>query len=169
MAFFREMWDKLGIPLTALRFPGNWKPKLSPARLDISLSSLYYFDYNCQKTELGPDYTPPALTLGGHSFVFQQGQWALQPESHRACGRGPKDRDRTYIHLRKRNRELQEENNALKLRTELLMDMLAETTAQLHGSNPGEGGSRDSLEEPQPPRSIRTSFQRGSTKRKTKS
>ncbi|KAJ8015485.1 hypothetical protein DPEC_G00026630 [Dallia pectoralis] len=168
MAVFREMWDKLRSLLTTLGFRSDWKPKLTPIRVDASLSSLYYLDCNSLRTELGPDYPPPALTLGGHRFVFQEGQWAVLPESHQASGRSPKDGDSTYIHLIRRNRELQKANNALRLRMELVMDMLAETTAHLHGSDPAEQGIQDSLEEPQPPLWIRLSFQSGSTIRKTK-
>ncbi|KAK6298532.1 hypothetical protein J4Q44_G00315870 [Coregonus suidteri] len=168
MSIFREMWDKLGTPSTALRSPGDWNPKLPPARLDASLSSLYYLDFNSRETELGPDYAPPALTLGGHSLIFQEGQWVLQQGPQGANGRSSKARDRTRIHrLKNMNRGLQEENNALKLRVELLMDMLAETTAQLQGSDPGEGGSQDSLVLPQTPQLKKASFQIGSTKRKS--
>uniref|UniRef100_A0A4W5JDG8 Uncharacterized protein n=1 Tax=Hucho hucho TaxID=62062 RepID=A0A4W5JDG8_9TELE len=165
MSIFREMWDKLGTPSTAFS-PGNWNPKLPPARLDASLSSLYYLDFNTRETELGPDYAPLALTLGGHSLIFQEGQWLLQQRPQGAKGRSPKAGDRTRIHrLKNKNRELQEENNALKIRVELLMDMLAETTARLQGSDPGEGGSQDSLAVP--PQLKRASFQIGYTKRKS--
>ncbi|XP_035599847.2 protein chibby homolog 1-like [Oncorhynchus keta] len=168
MSIFREMWDKLGTPSTALRSPGNWNPKLPPARLDASLSSLYNLDFNSRETELGPDYAPLALTLGGHSLIFQEGQWLLQQTPQGAKGRSPKAGDRTRIRrLKNKNRELQEENNALKIRVELLMDMLAETTARLKGSDPGEGGSQDSLAVPQTPQMKRASFQIRSTKRKS--
>nr|XP_046179892.1 protein chibby homolog 1-like [Oncorhynchus gorbuscha] len=168
ISIFREMWDKLGTPSTALRSPGNWNPKLPPARLDASLSSLYNLDFNSRETELGPDYAPLALTLGGHSLIFQEGQWLLQQTPQGAKVRSPKAGDRTRIRrLKNKNRELQEENNALKIRVELLMDMLAETTARLQGSDPGEGGSQDSLAVPQTPQMKRASFQIRSTKRKS--
>ncbi|XP_056654926.1 protein chibby homolog 1 isoform X2 [Monodelphis domestica] len=66
------------------------------------------------------------MNLAGQSLKFENGQWIAESG---ACGGG--DRRETQ-RLRKRNQQLEEENNLLRLKVDILLDMLSETTAESH-------------------------------------
>ncbi|XP_073214180.1 protein chibby homolog 3, partial [Lepidochelys kempii] len=117
--------------------PGaRFLPKRPPLRRITSTSTFYLLDYRTRQAELGLDYGPPRAQLSDTKFVFQDGKW--QGES-RLSHRPPllqlfssHDREQSCKVMKKENKALLEENNYLKLQLELLMDMLTETTAQLH-------------------------------------
>ncbi|MBN3321285.1 CBY1 protein, partial [Atractosteus spatula] len=110
-----------------------FSPKKVPPRQEASLSSLYVLDYTSRMAELGLDPGPPVLTLGGQTFTFLKGQWvsAASEKSSRV--------KQVLRKLKRMNRALEEENNYLRVRVELLLDMLTEATAHLqaHGQNWG--------------------------------
>ncbi|OXB60855.1 hypothetical protein ASZ78_014407 [Callipepla squamata] len=76
-----------------------------------------------------PKKTPPrkAASLSNlHlSLKFENGQWVAE------LGSFTGDR-REMQRLRKRNQQLEEENNLLRLKVDILLDMLSETTAESH-------------------------------------
>ncbi|KAM3832986.1 protein chibby homolog 1 isoform 1-T1 [Vipera latastei] len=82
-------------------------------------------DRSTREIELGLEYGTPVMTLTGQSLKFENGQWIT--ESFGSNG----DRRETQ-RLRKRNQQLEEENNLLRLKVDLLLDMLSETTAESH-------------------------------------
>ncbi|CAM2118096.1 unnamed protein product [Caretta caretta] len=117
-------------------FSRRFLPKRPPLRRITSISTFYLLDYRTRQAELGLDYGPPRAQLSDTKFVFQDGKW--QGES-RLSHRPPllqlfssHDREQSCKVMKKENKALLEENNYLKLQLELLMDMLTETTAQLH-------------------------------------
>jgi len=63
-----------------------------------------------------------AMKLGGHELVFEDGQWVVTG-GHGGVG------SREVIRLQKQNLKLLEENNLLKYKVELLLDMLAASNA----------------------------------------
>ncbi|XP_026550660.1 protein chibby homolog 1 [Notechis scutatus] len=106
-------------------FGNTFSPKKTPPRKSASLSNLHSLDRSTREIELGLEYGTPVMTLTGQSLRFENGQWI--PESFGSNG----DRRETQ-RLRKRNQQLEEENNLLRLKVDLLLDMLSETTAESH-------------------------------------
>ncbi|XP_053111871.1 protein chibby homolog 1 [Hemicordylus capensis] len=106
-------------------FGNTFSPKKTPPRKSASLSNLHSLDRSTREIELGLDYGTPAMTLAGQSLKFENGQWITD-----SLG-GSGDRRETQ-RLRKRNQQLEEENNLLRLKVDLLLDMLSETTAESH-------------------------------------
>ncbi|XP_009900786.2 protein chibby homolog 1 [Dryobates pubescens] len=106
-------------------FGNTFSPKKTPPRKCASLSSLYFTDRSNREIELGLEYGTPTVNLPGHSLKFENGQWVA--ESGTFTGD-----HREMQHLRKRNQQLQEENNLLRLKVDILLDMLSETTAESH-------------------------------------
>uniref|UniRef100_A0A8C8SGV7 Chibby family member 3 n=1 Tax=Pelusios castaneus TaxID=367368 RepID=A0A8C8SGV7_9SAUR len=113
-----------------------WPWNRPPLRRITSMSTFYLLDYRTRQAELGLGYGPPRAQLSDAKFIFQDGKWqgenglSYQPpllqlfSSH--------NQEQSCKVLKKENKALLEENNYLKLQLELLMDMLTETTAQLH-------------------------------------
>ncbi|KAL7982417.1 hypothetical protein Chor_010015 [Crotalus horridus] len=113
-------------------FGNTFSPKKTPPRKSASLSNLHSeelvseeLDRSTREIELGLEYGTPVMTLTGQSLKFENGQWIT--ESFGSNG----DRRETQ-RLRKRNQQLEEENNLLRLKVDLLLDMLSETTAESH-------------------------------------
>ncbi|XP_034983640.1 protein chibby homolog 1 isoform X1 [Zootoca vivipara] len=106
-------------------FGNTFSPKKTPPRKSASLSNLHMLDRSSREIELGLEYGTPVMTLTGQSMRFENGQWIA--ESFGDTG----DRRETN-RLRKRIQQLEEENNLLQLKIDLLLDMLSETTAESH-------------------------------------
>ncbi|XP_060101442.1 protein chibby homolog 1 [Heteronotia binoei] len=106
-------------------FGNTFSPKKTPPRKSASLSSLHSLDRSTREIELGLDYGTPTMTLAGQSLKFENGQWI-------ADSFGGSGDHRETQRLLKRNQQLEEENNLLRLKVDLLLDMLSETTAESH-------------------------------------
>lgn len=111
-----------GMPL----FGSIFSPKKTPPRKSASLSNLHSLDRSTRELELGLDYGTPTMNLAGQSLKFENGQWVAD-----SVISGGVDRRETQ-RLRKRNQQLEEENNLLRLKVDILLDMLSETTAESH-------------------------------------
>ncbi|KAM9425886.1 protein chibby homolog 1-like [Pholidichthys leucotaenia] len=105
-------------------FGNPFSPKKTPPRKSASLSSLHTLDRSTREIELGLEYGPPTMNLGGQVLKFEEGQWITESGGN-ASGR-------ELQQLKKRNVQLEEENNLLKLKIEVLLDMLTETTVDCH-------------------------------------
>ncbi|XP_070707961.1 protein chibby homolog 1 isoform X2 [Pempheris klunzingeri] len=105
-------------------FGNTFSPKKTPPRKSASLSSLHTLDRSTREIELGLDYGPPVMNIGGQSWKFEEGQWMTE-----SGGNAP---SRELQRLKKKNVQLEEENNLLKLKIEILLDMLTETTVEYH-------------------------------------
>uniref|UniRef100_A0A8C4S9V9 Chibby family member 1, beta catenin antagonist n=1 Tax=Erpetoichthys calabaricus TaxID=27687 RepID=A0A8C4S9V9_ERPCA len=87
--------------------------KFSP-RKSASLSNIPMLERSVKKTELGLEYGAPFINIGGHVLKFEDGQWVageskgVQVEMQR---------------LKQRSQKLEEENNFLKLKVDILLDM----------------------------------------------
>lgn len=75
--------------------------------------------------ELGPNIGPIRLKLGDQETVFESGSWI--PESGKIGGTYKENEK-----LKKEIKRLEDENNLLKLKFEVLLDMLTQTTAECH-------------------------------------
>uniref|UniRef100_A0A4W4FFK3 Chibby homolog 1 (Drosophila) n=1 Tax=Electrophorus electricus TaxID=8005 RepID=A0A4W4FFK3_ELEEL len=112
---------------TILRMPlfGNtFSPKKTPPRKSASLSNLHTLDRSTREVELGLEYGAPVMNIGGQSLKFEDGQWITES--------GGTVSNKEVQKLKKRNLQLEEENNLLKLKIDILLDMLSETTAESH-------------------------------------
>lgn len=111
--------------LAKMPFFGNtFSPKKTPPRKSASLSNLHTLDRSTREIELGLEYGAPAMNIGGQSLKFEDGQWIAES--------GGNVSGKEVQRLKKRNLQLEEENNLLKLKIDLLLDMLSETTAESH-------------------------------------
>lgn len=115
-----EFKKSLKMPL----FGSTFSPKKTPPRKAASLSSLHTLDRSTREIELGLEYGPPAMNIGGQTWKFEDGQWLTES--------GGNVSNKELQRLKKRNVQLEEENNLLKLKIEILMDMLTENTMQIH-------------------------------------
>ncbi|KAI4904324.1 hypothetical protein NFI96_015186 [Prochilodus magdalenae] len=107
-------------------FGSTFSPKKTPPRKSASLSNLHTLDRSTREIELGLEYGAPVLNIGGQSLKFEDGEWITGTES------GGTVSGKEVQKLKKRNMQLEEENNLLKIKIELLLDMLTETTAESH-------------------------------------
>ncbi|XP_039621173.1 protein chibby homolog 1-like [Polypterus senegalus] len=94
--------------------------KFSP-RKSASLSNIPMLERSVKKTELGLEYGAPFINIGGHVLKFEDGQWVADSE-----GKGMQVE---MQRLKQRSQKLEEENNFLKLKVDILLDMLSEMTA----------------------------------------
>ncbi|OBS69444.1 hypothetical protein A6R68_02062 [Neotoma lepida] len=112
--------DAPGMPL----FGSIFSPKKTPPRKSASLSNLHSLDRSTRELELGLDYGTLTMNLAGQNLKFENGQWVAD-----TVVSGGVDRRETQ-RLRKRNQQLEEENNLLRLKVDILLDMLSQTTAE---------------------------------------
>ncbi|XP_048510047.1 protein chibby homolog 1 [Athalia rosae] len=104
-------------------FSNKFSPKKTPTRKAfVSLANKDLSPKRIEK-ELGPDVGPIRLRLGDQEAVFDSGQWI--PETGKVSGTY-KENER----LRREVKKLEEENNLLKLKFEVMLDMLTQTTAE---------------------------------------
>ncbi|XP_028332440.1 protein chibby homolog 1 isoform X2 [Gouania willdenowi] len=105
-------------------FGNTFSPKKVPPRKSASLSNLHTMDRSIRDIELGLEYGSPSMKLGGQSWKFDDGQWILEA--------GGNTSGKELQRVKKRNVQLEEENNLLKLKIDLLLDMLTERTVECH-------------------------------------
>ncbi|KAF6733734.1 chibby-like protein 1 [Oryzias melastigma] len=105
-------------------FGNTFSPKKTLPRRSASMSSLHTLDHSTKEIELGLEYGPPEANIGGHIWKFEDGQWVTESDGNTSS--------REMQRLKKKNLQLEEENNLLKLKIEVLMDMLTETTVECH-------------------------------------
>nr|CAB3228086.1 protein chibby homolog 1-like [Phallusia mammillata] len=101
----------------------GFSPKKSEARKSASLSNLANLDASDRAREFGLEYGEASIKLNGAEFKFEDGLW--QAES--GVGGVP---HKEMIKLKKENERLTDENNMLKLKLDILLDMVSETTAE---------------------------------------
>ncbi|XP_060270256.1 protein chibby homolog 1 isoform X3 [Ovis aries] len=99
-------------------FGSTFSPKKTPPRKSASLSNLHNLDRSTREVELGLDYGTPTMNLAGQSLKFENGQWIAETGIS-----GGVDRRETQ-RLRRRNQQLEEENNLLRLKVDILLDMV---------------------------------------------
>ncbi|XP_053440874.1 protein chibby homolog 1 isoform X2 [Nycticebus coucang] len=107
-------------------FGNTFSPKKTPPRKSASLSNLHSLDRSTREVELGLDYGTPTMNLAGQSLKFENGQWIAETGISGGVDRREAQR------LRRRNQQLEEENNLLRLKVDILLDMLSQTTAESH-------------------------------------
>ncbi|XP_071075168.1 protein chibby homolog 1 isoform X1 [Dasypus novemcinctus] len=98
-------------------FGNTFSPKKTPPRKSASLSNLHSLDRSTREVELGLDYGTPTMNLAGQSLKFENGQWIAETGISGGVDRREAQR------LRRRNQQLEEENNLLRLKVDILLDM----------------------------------------------
>ncbi|KER28941.1 hypothetical protein T265_13480 [Opisthorchis viverrini] len=112
------------MPLFAKRFS---VPKF-PSRKAASMTNLSQLDSVTRSQEFGLDFGPIRTRLSGRNLVFRDGNWIVEGGDTQNAAK----LDRESFRIKKENHQLVEENNLLKLKIDILLDMLAETTAEVH-------------------------------------
>ncbi|GAA48190.1 Protein chibby 1 [Clonorchis sinensis] len=112
------------MPLFAKRFS---VPKF-PSRKAASMTNLSQLDSVTRSQEFGLDFGPIRTRLSGRNLVFREGNWIVEGGDTQNVAK----LDRESFRIKKENHQLVEENNLLKLKIDILLDMLAETTAEVH-------------------------------------
>jgi len=107
-------------------FSSKFSQRKTSPRKSSSLSNLQR-DFGPQQSqaEFGLDYGPVVLNLGKSRGTFEDGKWVLDGHSSGTTSR-------EMAGLKKQNVHLKEENNLLRLKVEILLDMLAEAMAETH-------------------------------------
>ncbi|XP_051523113.1 protein chibby homolog 1-like isoform X3 [Myxocyprinus asiaticus] len=96
-------------------FGNTFSPKKTPPRKSASLSNLHTLDRSTREIELGLEYGAPVMNIGGQSLKFEDGQWITESAGNVS--------GKEVQRLKKRNLQLEEENNLLKIKIEVLLDM----------------------------------------------
>ncbi|XP_016126202.1 protein chibby homolog 1-like [Sinocyclocheilus grahami] len=105
-------------------FGNIFSPKKTPPRKSASLSNLHTLDRSTREIELGLKYGSPVMNIGVQSLTFEDGQWISES--------GGNVSGKEVQRLKKRNLQLEEENNLFRLKIEVLLEMLSESTAETH-------------------------------------
>ncbi|KAJ8679287.1 hypothetical protein QAD02_015074 [Eretmocerus hayati] len=101
----------------------SFSPKKTPIRkAPVSLAAKDLSPKRIEK-ELGPNVGEIRICLGDQQAVFDGGLWV--PESGKVGGTFKENEK-----LKREVRKLEEENNLLKVKFELLLDMLTQATAE---------------------------------------
>ncbi|CAG9584780.1 unnamed protein product [Danaus chrysippus] len=104
-------------------FSNKFSPKTIPVRRQDTSVIKNEFGSDYASRELSIDINPLKLKLGDIELSFEEGQWI--PASGRA-GTAHKEN----IRLKKELEQLEEENNMLRLKFEILLDMMTDKTVE---------------------------------------
>ncbi|XP_066595169.1 protein chibby homolog 1 [Prorops nasuta] len=104
-------------------FTNKFSPKKTPTRkASVFLANKDLSPKRIEK-ELGLEIGPIRLRLGDQESVFEAGLWI--PETGKISGTFKENEK-----LKNEIRRLEDENNLLKIKFQVLLDMLTETTAE---------------------------------------
>eukprot|EP00061_Rhincodon_typus_P008489 g31129.t1 len=110
-----------------LPYRSKFRPRKCRPRRHAPVTSFYLLDYDRRIAEMGLEHDPPAFQIIGQKLTFKKGRWTAQ-----SCnGLFTSSQPDLLKNVREKNRMLQDQNNVLQLKLELVMDMLTETTASL--------------------------------------
>lgn len=104
-------------------FTNKFSPKKTPVRKAGAFLANKDLSPKRIERELGPEVGPIRLRLGDQEAVFEAGLWI--PESGTVGGTFKENEK-----LKKELKRLEEENYLLKLKFEVILDMLTQTTAE---------------------------------------
>ncbi|XP_038212089.1 protein chibby homolog 1, partial [Zerene cesonia] len=111
------------VPTNMPLFSNKFSPKSIPVRKQDTSILRNEFGSDYASKELSIDIQPLKVKLGDFEISFQEGQWI--PASGKA-GAAHKEN----IRLKKELEQLEEENNMLRLKFEVLLDMMTDKTVE---------------------------------------
>nr|XP_037863359.1 protein chibby homolog 1 isoform X2 [Chlorocebus sabaeus] len=117
---------RAGLNNKAVGAEHSFQASVSESVVSCSQRNRLQLDRSAREVELGLEYGSPTMNLAGQSLKFENGQWIAETGVS-----GVVDR-REVQRLRRRNQQLEEENNLLRLKVDILLDMLSESTAESH-------------------------------------
>ncbi|VDM36159.1 unnamed protein product [Hydatigera taeniaeformis] len=94
-----------------------------PPRKASSMTNLSQLDASTRSNEFGLDCGVVRARLSGRNLVFKNGRWRV--EDGRGDG-GDESAGKETGLLKNENRKLYEENNLLKIKVEILLDMVSQ-------------------------------------------
>ncbi|XP_076339723.1 beta catenin antagonist chibby [Tachypleus tridentatus] len=107
-------------------FGSKFSPKKTTPRKSPSLSNLIHSpDVGHTQEELGLNYGPITLRLGNQEAKFENGQWITEQKNSSVSSKEFED-------LKQENKRLIEENNFLKYKLEIMLDLLTEKTLEFY-------------------------------------
>ncbi|BHF73737.1 Tetraspanin-33 [Sparganum proliferum] len=108
-------------------------PKL-PSRKASSMTNLSQLDASTRSKEFGLEYGVVKARLSGRNLVFDKGKWIVDSLAQNGESETAPSSEiaRECNQIKNENKKLIEENNLLKLKVDILLDMLTETTAEVH-------------------------------------
>nr|VZI40550.1 unnamed protein product [Spirometra erinaceieuropaei] len=108
-------------------------PKL-PSRKASSMTNLSQLDASTRSKEFGLEYGVVKARLSGRNLVFDKGKWIVDSLTQNGESESVPSSEiaRECKQIKNENKKLIEENNLLKLKVDILLDMLTETTAEVH-------------------------------------
>ncbi|KAL6479954.1 hypothetical protein MHYP_G00109870 [Metynnis hypsauchen] len=124
MSLLQDVWNRLKVQCRK-QLCDVWNPNMTPVCRKTSLSSLCNlgFHFSISICDLALQSGPPTLKLGSHTLTFRHGQWVRHGTA----------REKARLQgLRWRLQRLEEENRELKLRLEILIDLLVDATVYMH-------------------------------------
>ena len=141
-----------------MKFPwsNKWSPKKTPPRRSQSLNNLAALEPNQRQKEFGLDAIdrPTELRLGeGPTLKFENGRWTTAsagPNGQNSNVGTEVEQHAVAMELKQVKDELlrsNEENNMLKLKVELLLDMLAEVSESVR-NNQSQGIQQNQQQQP---------------------
>ncbi|XP_063361723.1 protein chibby homolog 1 [Cydia amplana] len=104
-------------------FSNKFTPKTIPVRRTDTSVIKKEFGSDYASKELSLELSPPKIKLGDFEVTFEDGQWI--PASGKA-GAAHKE----IIRLKNELEQLEEENNMLRLKFEILLDMMTDKTVE---------------------------------------
>ncbi|XP_068631635.1 protein chibby homolog 1 [Battus philenor] len=104
-------------------FSNKFTPKPIPVRRHDTTVIRNELGSDYAAKELSIDLCPLKLKLGDFDISFEEGQWI--PASGRAAAAHKEN-----LRLRKELEQLEEENNMLRLKFEILLDMMTDKTVE---------------------------------------
>ncbi|KAL5108420.1 hypothetical protein TcWFU_000978 [Taenia crassiceps] len=99
-----------------------------PPRKASSMTNLSQLDASTRSNEFGLDCGVVKARLSGRNLTFKNGRWRVE-DGRGDSGDEPASKE--IGRLKNENRKLYEENNLLKIKVDILLDMVAETTAEV--------------------------------------
>ncbi|XP_063533612.1 protein chibby homolog 1 [Cydia strobilella] len=104
-------------------FSNKFTPKTIPVRRTDTSVIKKEFGSDYASKELSLELSPPKIKFGDFEVTFEDGQWI--PASGKA-GAAHKE----IIRLKNELEQLEEENNMLRLKFEILLDMMTDKTVE---------------------------------------
>ncbi|XP_063381176.1 protein chibby homolog 1 [Cydia fagiglandana] len=121
-------------------FSNKFTPKTIPVRRTDTSVIKKEFGSDYASKELSLELSPPKIKLGDFEVTFEDGQWI--PASGKA-GAAHKE----IIRLKNELEQLEEENNMLRLKFEILLDMMTDKTVEAEQAEIQRAQSLSSLKQ----------------------